>query len=162
MNHIYCCVCSVVRLLKARAKFTCTAGLKYYHYIINVVRFQWFWKRVCGVQIQVYKMSKRNLVSGPGKRSVYHHRVDRGRLQWVRVMDGDPVSGGPAVLWSYPLPSCLVWVLLFIYFFPFPFCLRMLRSCHNSQSFVTPLRSVTELFIPSWWYLNIGVNTDEI
>lgn len=57
------------------------------------------------------------MVSGPGERSVHHHRVNRGRLQRVWTMDGDPVPGGPAVLWSNPFPCGLVRVpctLLFL------------------------------------------------
>ena len=45
---------------------------------------------------------------GSGQRCLHHHRVDRGRLQWILPVEGDPVSCWPHLLWSHSLPRCLV------------------------------------------------------
>lgn len=45
---------------------------------------------------------------GLGQRRLHHHRVHRGGDNGVRLVEGLPVSGRPAVLWGHLIPSGVV------------------------------------------------------
>ncbi|XP_071066090.1 protein GPR108 isoform X2 [Dasypus novemcinctus] len=46
--------------------------------------------------------------AGPGQRGLHRYRVPRGGSQRLWPLEGDPLPGGPHLLWRHPLPRRLV------------------------------------------------------